>query len=741
MIGILTPLKMYAQCDSDVPSFNVDLSGDPDGQWQSSSVKRKGQCCSASSSDRCIFFKVTLDTNAMGLQFDVSGGAGGTNYYIGCSTVGTAGSPQCLSGTGPFELTFCKPGNNSQTYTIQSIPKPMLLEHEVYVTLGCSVKVATQGLKTSTITWTSISGSAYNSNLSCTSNCSSTTVTPTSGFPAYVDYRVCGTPLYSCAGTSFCDTVRVYLNPSLSVSISPNTPTICFGWSGLNLTANVSGGVPPYSYLWRGSSTTQSITVGTGTWYVKVTDASGCGVARDTVTVTKFTSTITSNAGNDTTICASTNRVHLNGKVTGVSTGIWTGGTGKFISGTTSLTGTYIPSASEITAGFVYLKLTTTGNGSCSAAADSIKITIKPKPAPLISGSLNACENTDGYTYSTPLVSGDSYAWKVLGGTITGGNNTRSITVKWGSAGPGCVYVTETNASGCSETAGLSTLSLLDFNTNPLTLATTGPNGSSSDADEYSDGVGTTVNTNCGGSKGADVIVPGSTFNRGKLSVSVHFQRDENEASFIERGGLKFNMNGTLFVNYRVSDGAGGFTDIGPINTSYTVPNDDSMRILTFCYDSASGTARVYKESSLVWTNTTTANRSLYWTGAGDVKIGYVTDGNCSNKSLYDFSMVSVPVSIYTKPSAPVITGTNIVCSEEVYLYSVTPLPGHTYAWSVSGGTIIMGASNSTVSVKWGAAGTGSVSVIDTVTATGCTASANYFVTILARPPAKSIFH
>src|SRR6185437_3803277 len=103
-----------AQC-SGTPSYNVNLTGHRDTTWTSPSVSRSGTCCSSSN---CIQFNLTLDTMAAGIIFTVSGGTGATSYNINCSTTGSAGSPFCLTGTGPWEIDFCKPGGNAQTYSI-----------------------------------------------------------------------------------------------------------------------------------------------------------------------------------------------------------------------------------------------------------------------------------------------------------------------------------------------------------------------------------------------------------------------------------------------------------------------------------------------------------------------------------------------------------------------------------------------------------------------------------------------
>ncbi len=196
---------------------------------------------------------------------------------------------------------------------------------------------------------------------------------------------------------------------------------------------------------------------------------------------------------------------------------------------------------------------------------------------------MDLCEFTNGYQYSVANVPGDTYSWHVVGGTIASGQGSHAITVNWGSAGPGYIYMLQTAPSGCQGLASIQPISKFDFNTDPLTNATVGPDAISYDPDAYSNGYGYRITTNCGGTKGADLVVPGATFDRGKMCMTFSFQRDENEAEFFTRGGTRFFLTGgNLSIVMRVSNGAGGFTDVGPLFTGYSLPQDDDFRYYTF---------------------------------------------------------------------------------------------------------------------------------------------------------------
>ncbi|MGZ5243386.1 MAG: hypothetical protein ACXWEY_05515 [Bacteroidia bacterium] len=288
---MLVPKNAVAQnCASTVPSYTLDFTGTPDTTWVSPSVSRSGLCCSKSGSTDCILFYVTLDTNAIGVSVNAVGGLGNTDYEIKCKNPTPLGTSTCIYNTGSFYVTICKPGGNAQQYTITSIPRPHTPSQKYYISPnGCSANLEVKGVVPSSVTWKSISGSTYNSNLSCSSGCLTTVVSRTSNFPAYVDYQVCGVPSSSCIASTFCDTVRVYNVNALTVNISPAAAYICTGNTTTGVIANVTGGIRPYSYSWSGGQTDSSVNLGTGTHIVTVTDIIGCQIGKDTVIVTSAT--------------------------------------------------------------------------------------------------------------------------------------------------------------------------------------------------------------------------------------------------------------------------------------------------------------------------------------------------------------------------------------------------------------------------------------------------------------------
>jgi hypothetical protein len=94
----------------------------------------------------------------------------------------------------------------------------------------------------------------------------------------------------------------------------------------------------------------------------------------------------------------------------------------------------------------------------------------------------------------------------------------------------------------------------------------------------------------------------------------------------------------------------------------------------------------------------------------------------------------TLDVLINALPS-PEVSGTGAVCqgSSDV-VYSTPSVEGDGYEWTVTGGDITGGQNSNEITVTWGEAGTGTVAVNETITATGCQAESSMEVTINPLP-------
>lgn len=445
-------LFAQSQCDGSTPKFTIDLSSKSDSVWLSSSVGRAGSCCSGG--NNCVEFIVTLSANAEAIVLEIASGAqpsGALSYTVNCGTPTAIGQKFCVTGQGPHSISFCKNGGNSNVYRIRSIPKP-LVSANLTTRLGCNSKISAQGFQESTIQWKAITnGTTYQSTIQCAAGCDTTTITTPASPPSFIDYEVSGTPQGACSGVFVRDTVRLSFVGSISSSISPSSNVVlCKGTSTTVLTANATGGNPPYTYLWNNGATTQSITVGAGSYNVSISDVTSCPNTSSSVSVSVDADN-TLNAGGDATLCSSTFPITL----TGISTqgGTWVGGNGTFTPNRTTLNASYTPSNAELIAGTVQLILQGNACAHCPALKDTVIYTLKTSPNPTIIGNTLICgvlNQTE--TYQVDIIPGDSYLWTCNGGVIQGGSTQNTLIIKWDAYGTFNLQLMQTRPNGCEIT-------------------------------------------------------------------------------------------------------------------------------------------------------------------------------------------------------------------------------------------------------------------------------------------------
>lgn len=366
ILFILISSRAFSQsCATPLP---VDLSGKADTSV-TINASRSGNCCGGSS---CISFSISVNPSTQLVNFSADQTASSATYTINCGSPIPIGTPACITGYTSIQITFCKPGTNAINYTITAI-SGVKASADLNLRIGCTGTMSVSNLLTSSITWTSIypgTTGAYNSYLSQTSATASVNVTPQTGAPSYIDYKVSGIQNSNCAATKS-DTVRVYTYPAISASISPSSPAICSG-SSVTLTANGSGGDPAYTYLWSTGETTQSITATTtGTYSVTVNDQSNCGGVTQQVTVGSYTLVAPTAAG--VSICTGN---------TATLTATAPGGTYQWYDAATN--GNLLFSGNSyitpvLTANTTYYVQTT--NGSCTSPRTAVTVTVNPLPA------------------------------------------------------------------------------------------------------------------------------------------------------------------------------------------------------------------------------------------------------------------------------------------------------------------------------------------------------------------------
>ncbi len=458
-IQSFSSIYSFGQCDTcnSVITYYIDLSSTPDSVWLSPDTQRDGVCCG--NPGECIRFIVTTNPSSNMLAFAIATPPipPGQFYQYDCGPLVSAGEPLCISGTGPHCIIYCKPGADLSQYTITASQSVFASPNIAINDAGCTGLIWATGLDPASMIWNSVfpgAYGAYNSYLDCTVGCDTVGVTAQAGYPPYIDFEVSGNLTGPCNFLSAKDTVRVYFIDDFFVDIFPDSAVICFGAVNAVITANATGGAPPYSYLWNTAETTQSISVGVGTYWVEVHDTSVCGPGYDTVVVTQHLAPITANAGPDQIVCVTNPNVSLNGNVTVATGGVWSNGNGSFLPDSATLNATYIPTVAEIAAGFVTLILTTTGNGGCPAVSDIMTVIFLPEPIVDAGPDQTVCANNSMVSLTGTISGGASQGiWTTSGSGVFAPYDTSlntTYTPSDADTAAGSVVIVFSSTDGCT---------------------------------------------------------------------------------------------------------------------------------------------------------------------------------------------------------------------------------------------------------------------------------------------------
>lgn len=125
--------------------------------------------------------------------------------------------------------------------------------------------------------------------------------------------------------------------------------------------------------------------------------------------------------------------------------------------------------------------------------------------------------------------------------------------------------------------------------------------------------------------------------------------------------------------------------------------------------------------------------KNIHTTGGAVFKAGNSRDMGNNTGWLFQNCSGCVP------PSSPIISGNASVCANSGSNYTTTANTGHTYIWAVIGGSITAGQGTASVSINWGAAGLGSITVTDSIISTSCKTTGSPLTVTINSNPSPSI--
>jgi hypothetical protein len=303
-----------------------------------------------------------------------------------------------------------------------------------------------------------------------------------------------------------------------------------------------------------------------------------------------------------------------------------------------------------------------------------------------ISGPTQVCQGGTGYVYSVVIPNASGYVWTPpVGGTITNGLNTNTITVSYAAnASPGYMFVYGTAACGSGAPSQLA------IAVNPPASPTiAGP------ASVCVNSTGIIYTTQAGFSNYIWTVSAGGNITGGAGTNSI-------TVSWTTVGAK------TVTVNY---NSAAGCPALSPTIYNVTVnplpvptiagPSPACSNFPGLVYSTQAGMASYVwgiSAGGVITAGAGTNAITVTWnaTGAQSVSVNYTNANGCTATA-----PVVYPVTV-NSGAAPTITGSTTLCANSGY-YNYTTEAGMTaYNWSISSGGIInYGSGTNVITVSW----------------------------------------
>ena len=463
-----------------------------------------------------------------------------------------------------------------------------------------------------------------------------------------------GTPGYysvaaNLGAASYVDSIYIGFHNVAVPTVSPSGTIVACASSNTILNAS---SIPNASYQWyfngtaiAGATVTTYIPSQLGSYYVTATtSANGCTGISDTTTLT--TTASISPSGTVTTCQSSLVLAASQGSG---ATYQWRNA-GTPIAGATGSTYTVTQNGS-------YSVVVT--NGSCSATAPAVNVTLGTGTTPTVtaSGPTTFCQGG-----SVTLTSSSA-----TGNLWSNGATTQSITVNQAGS-----YTVTATSGQCSGTSSATTVVV-----NPQPAA---PTVTASGPTTFCQGGSVTLTSSS---------ATGNLWSNGATTQSITVSQAGTYSVTVTSNGCTATSSATTVTV-----------------TSVPAPTVTASGPTTFC-QGGSVTLTSSSATGNLWSNGATT-QSITVSQAGTYSVT-VTSNGCTATS----SATTVVVTSITNP--PTITGPNTVVAYATHTYAVSQTANHTYQWTVTGGALLTGQGTNVVSILWSNAAFGSIRVVESL--------------------------
>jgi hypothetical protein len=249
--------------------------------------------------------------------------------------------------------------------------------------------------------------------------------------------------------------MTVCLNSTEPYGVMP-TANSTYNWNiaaGSGGAGIINSGAPPNNLI-----SINWTTIGTCTLQVTERNSNGCEVIINSIEITVSALPLAPVITTPVTYCQNATASALTATGTNL---LWynaaTGGTGSATA----------PIPSTATVGNTSYWVSQTNGNACEGPRAEIVVTVNALPVPTISGDTPVCATTSGVIYKTETGM-LNYVWSVsIGGTITAGGTTDTVTITWNTAGNQTISVNYQNANGCD--AGIPTSKTITVDALPAT--------------------------------------------------------------------------------------------------------------------------------------------------------------------------------------------------------------------------------------------------------------------------------